>query len=180
METDFQLKNDDFRNADGKQLENFGLGQRLKEAEVRIQDLQHALHEAGKELSRVNHRAKEDLENTYKYAIESIARSLLPFKDNLETSLHIETSDVEAFKQGLELSSKQLDSAFESCGLTEIDPSPGEPFDPARHRLAETPEQPRIDWTVRSVLGKGYMVGSRVLKTALVSVEPAERSEAHR
>ncbi|MGV3743441.1 MAG: nucleotide exchange factor GrpE [Burkholderiaceae bacterium] len=180
METDFQLKRDGLGNEVGMQLENSILDQRLKEAELRVQDLQHVVHESEKELSRVTHRAKEDLENTYKYAIESFARSLLPFKDNLETSLRIETSDVEAFLQGLELSAKQLDSAFESCGSTEIDPSPGDPFDPARHDLAGPPAQSLINGTVHEVLSKGCMLGSRVLKKALVSVQPAEQSEVYR
>ncbi len=180
METDFQSKNSDLNSLNGAQLENSVFGQRLNEAEMHIVRLEHAIREAEKELGRVSYRAKEDVENAYKYAIEGFARSLLAFKDNLETSLHIETKDVEAFKQGLELSGKQLDSAFESYGLQEITPSPGEAFDPAKHSLAGNAEQPRSEGIVRELLVKGYMLGSRVLRPASVSIEPAEKPVAQR
>jgi molecular chaperone GrpE len=117
METDSRLKSKDSDTATTMHNDMPDLVRRMNEAEERIQNLQRALHDAQKEQSHVQHRMTDDLEKAYKYAIENLARSLLSFKDNLETALHIETDDVEAFKQGLELSSKLLDSALQSHAL---------------------------------------------------------------
>lgn len=146
------------------------LAQRLIEAEARLARHQLALSEAQADLALVRHRAQEDISRTHKYAIEAFARALLAVKDNLETSLCIETSDRPAFKEGIALIHKQLASAFEAYGIGEINPQIGQPFDPARHRLASPVAAHQGDGSVAEVCEKGYEIGGRLLRPAVVSV----------
>jgi molecular chaperone GrpE len=76
-------------------------------------------------------------------------------------------------KSGTELTLKQLVSAFEKSGLTEINPV-GEKFDPHRHQAISMVEAEQEPNTVVTVLQKGYLLADRVLRPALVMVAKAK------
>jgi molecular chaperone GrpE len=170
MEIESLVDADEFGSSDRPSVEARGLQEKISEVEARIEKLQAALHDAQAETRYVHHRTQEDIEHAYKFAIESFARALLPFKDNLEMSLNIKTDDVDALKKGIELTLKQLDSTFRSNSVDEINPSIGETFDPARHRLAKDLPDRADGAFVTEVREKGYAIGERVLRLALVSV----------
>jgi molecular chaperone GrpE len=166
MEIESQVNADEF----GMPVEASDLSQKISEVEDRLETLQRALHDAQAETKYVRHRTQEDLEHAYKYAIEDFARDLLSFKDNLETSLKIQTDDVDALQKGVELTLKQLDSTFQANKLEEINPAIGEPFDPAKHYVATQLPAGPVGAFIAGVCKKGYAIGERVLRPALVSV----------
>lgn len=170
MEIESLLNADEFGGSDRPSVEARGLQEKIGDVEARLEKLQAALRDAQAETRYVHHRTQEDLEHAYKFAIESFARALLPFKDSLEMSLNIKTDDVDALKKGIELTLKQLDSTFRSNSLDEINPSIGETFDPARHRLATQLPDGAEGALITVVHEKGYAIGERVLRLALVSV----------
>ena len=90
-------------------------------------------------------------------------------KDSLEAALAVENASVESFKEGVELTARQLNAAFEKFAVKEVVPQ-GEKFDPHRHQAISQVESDQEPGTVVSVLQKGYLLHDRVLRPALVIV----------
>ena len=68
-------------------------------------------------------RAQTDVAKAHKYAVEKFAEDLLPVKDALEPTLAAEDAAPEALRDGVELTLKQLQSAFDKAQVAEIDPA---------------------------------------------------------
>lgn len=141
----------------------------LKQAELKQQEQYDAWLRAKAETENVRRRAQEDIAKAYKYAIEKFAVELLSVKDSLEAALAAETPSVESYKTGSELTLKQLTAAFEKSGIRQVDPI-GEKFDPHQHQAISVVESDQEPNTVVTVLQKGYLLGERVLRPALVIV----------
>ncbi|MEO8630775.1 MAG: nucleotide exchange factor GrpE, partial [Betaproteobacteria bacterium] len=103
---------------------------------------------------------------------------LLPVRDSLEAGLAVDRSTFEALRQGIELTLRQLDSAFDKFSITEINPAAGEKFDPYKHQAMTTVESDKPANTVVHVLQKGYQLQDRVLRPALVTVSKPNEQPA--
>jgi molecular chaperone GrpE len=125
------------------------------------------------ETDNVRRRGQEEVAKAHRYGIEGFAGALLAVKDSLEAALNAENTSLEAFKQGVELTSRQLDSVFDKFAVKEIAPQ-GERFDPHRHQAISQVESEQEPNTVASVLQKGYLLNDRVLRPALVTVAKAK------
>jgi len=101
--------------------------------------------------------------------VENFANELLAVKDSLEAALAAESPSVENLKDGVELTLKQLVSAFGKFNLNDINPM-GEKFDPHQHQAIQMIESEQPANTVVTVLQKGYRLHDRTLRPALVMV----------
>jgi len=138
-------------------------------------DENHGLYlRALAEMENVRRRTQEDVSKAHKYAIETFAESLVPVFDSLEKALGDASANTGALREGVEITLRQLRSAFERGRLTEINPV-GEKFDPNRHQaisaVAGDGAVPANH--VVTVLQKGWLIGDRVLRPALVTVVQA-------
>ena len=94
---------------------------------------------------------------------------ILPVYDNLARALSQECSD-EAFYKGIEMTMTQLKDILHKCGVKEI-PAVGEPFNPEVHNAIMHTEDPAYGAsTVTEEFEKGFMLGDRVIRHALVKV----------
>jgi len=144
--------------------------QEIVELQQKVSDLQDHFLRAKAEGENIRRRAVEDIAKAHKFAIESFAEHLVPVTDSLYAALSTDAGDAKAFKEGLEITLKQLLSAFEKGRMTEINPSVGDKFDPHHHQaIASVPSEQEAN-TVVSVLQRGYTVADRVLRPALVTV----------
>ncbi len=143
---------------------------RLAEAEARVAELQDACLRAKADAENIRRRGQEDVAKAHKFAIEGFAEALVPVKDSLEMALKLDTPSVEALKEGVEMTLKQLNSAFERNRLMEINPAPGEKLDPMKHQAISVVPAEQEANTVVTVLQKGYMIADRLLRPALVTV----------
>jgi molecular chaperone GrpE len=121
------------------------------------------------ETENIRRRAAEDVLKAQKFGVEKIADALLAVKDSLDAALKVESPSVEAYKQGVELTARQLSSVFEKFSIQEVDPM-GQKFDPARHQSIAAVESTQEPNTIVSVMQKGYTLHDRVLRPALVAV----------
>ena len=121
------------------------------------------------ETENVRRRSAEDVSKAHRYGVEAFAAALLAVKDSLDASLTVENVSVEAFKEGVELTARQLDQVFEKFSIREINPV-GERFDPHRHQAISQVESAQEPNTVVAVLQKGYLLHDRVIRPALVTV----------
>lgn len=145
-------------------------------AEVRLAELEAALEEAKANVlyvkaegENIRRRAMDDIDKARKFALEKFSNELLAVKDSLDAALLIEAADVQSYKDGVELTTKQLASVFEKFNIAEINPV-GEKFDPNKHQAISMLENSGEPNTVTSVLQKGYTLNERVLRPALVMV----------
>lgn len=144
----------------------------IRKLELQAQEHYDAWLRAKAEADNIRKRAQADIANAHKYALESFAGELLPVRDALEAALGAENSTLEALRQGVELTLKQLNAAFEKGAIKEVNPV-GEKFDPHRHQAMTTVESDKAPNTVVHVLQKGYLLHDRILRPALVTVSKA-------
>ncbi len=141
----------------------------LKQAELAAQEHHDAWLRAKADAENIRKRAHADVANAHKYAVENFSSELLAVKDSLEAALAVETATIESLKSGVELTLKQLVSAFEKSSITELNPA-GEKFDPHKHQAISMVDSDAEPNTVVTVLQKGYQLHDRILRPALVMV----------
>ena len=144
------------------------------EEQFRALELKAAEHydawlRAKAEGENIRRRAQEDITKAHKFAVEKFAGELLAVKDSLEAALAVPEQTVDSFKSGVELTLKQLVSAFEKNALVEVNPV-GEKFDPHKHQAIGLVDSEQEANTVVTVLQKGYLIAERTLRPALVMV----------
>lgn len=114
-------------------------------------------------------RSQKERESAYQDAWADAVSRLLPVYDNLERALGQPTKD-EAYQKGVELTMAQLSEIFEKMGVREI-PAQGSAFDPAFHNAVMHTEDPSLgDGVVAEVFQKGFLLGDKVIRTAMVKV----------
>ena len=152
------------------------LAEKLAAAQARAAEMQDAFLRAKAEAENMRRRAQEDIARAHKFAIESFAEALVPVKDSLEMALKVETPSIESLKEGVEMTLKQLSSAFEKNRLMEISPETGEKLDPMKHQAISMVPADQEANTIVTVLQKGYMIADRLLRPALVTVSQEKTS----
>lgn len=102
--------------------------------------------------------------------VEEMIRDLLPVLDNFERALQHADDDSGAFLQGVEMIAKQLWDTLERRGVREVNPV-GQPFDPELHEAVQRVEDGQHPpGTVAWVMLKGYTMGDRLIRPAMVGV----------
>ncbi len=146
----------------------------LQAAELKAQEHYDAWMYAKAEGENIRRRAHEDIDKARKFALEKFSSELLAVKDSMEAALAVETATVEDYKNGVELTMKQLIAVFEKFNVAEVHPV-GEKFDPHKHQAISMVDHPDAEPnTVVQVLQKGYLLNDRVLRPALVMVAKAK------
>lgn len=150
--------------------------QKLAAAEAKAAELQDSFLRAKADAENMRRRAQEDISRAHKFAIESFAEALVPVRDSLEMALKVETPSVDSLKEGVDMTLKQLSSAFEKHRLVEVAPEAGTKLDPMKHQAISMVPADQEANTVVAVLQKGYMIADRLLRPALVTVSQEKTS----
>ena len=143
---------------------------RLAAAEAKIAELQDAFLRAKADAENQRRRAAEDVTKAHKFAVEKFAREMIAVCDSLDAALTDTAADAAALRSGVELTQKQLLSAFERSGMKVENPAAGEKFDPNQHQAIAMVDAAQDANTVVNVLQKGYQLSERVLRPAMVTV----------
>lgn len=147
--------------------------EQLRQVELKAAEHHDAWLRAKAETENVRRRAQDDIAKAGKFAADKFAQAMLPVKDSLEAALATENATLESLKQGVELTLKQLASAFQGANVVEINPV-GEKFDPNKHQAISAIEADGEPNTVINVLQKGYLLHDRTIRPALVVVSKAK------
>lgn len=114
-------------------------------------------------------RTQKEKEAIYPDAIAFAVTAFLPVLDNFERALESECSD-EGYKKGVEMTYSQLLDAFKKLNVEVINPE-NEVFNPDFHNaVMHTEDESLGEGVVTAVLQKGYKIGDKVLRFAMVSV----------
>ncbi len=151
----------------------------LEDARAKADEHWNQLLRVKADMENTRRRAKQDVENAHKFALEKFALELLPIKDSLEMGLTAaddiaEGGDAMAqLKEGTALTLKMLAAALEKFGIEAVDPV-GDTFDPDKHQAMSMQESAEHKPnTVMAVMQKGYQLNERLLRPAMVVVSKA-------
>lgn len=128
------------------------------------------------EMENLKRRAEREANDARAYAIQRFARDLLGVSDNLTRAMqHAPRDDadqaVKNFVIGVELTDKELATAFERNGLKRVAPEAGAAFDPNIHQaMMEQPSDTVAGGAVINTLQAGYELFGRIVRPALVVV----------
>ncbi len=150
---------------------------RIGALDAEVADLKDKLLRALAEAENVRRRAERDKIEISKYAVAGFAREILSVADNLRRALESmdeetrkENGAVETLVVGVELTEREMLSAFERFHIKPIE-ALGQKFDHNLHEaMFETEDKERPEGTVVQVLQTGYMLNDRLLRPAKVGV----------
>lgn len=139
------------------------------------------------DMENLRTRTQRQNEDAKKFAVQGFAKDLLDVADNMDRACATVTEEIIAeakndagkletllrsFKEGVELTQRQLSSGFKKNGLVKFDPV-DEPFDANEHMalfnvpVGETKKEPG---SVAVVTKAGYRLHDRVVRAAEVGV----------
>ena len=114
-------------------------------------------------------RTAREKEHLYGDAKIDTIKPFLAVLDNLERGVS-QFEEGDGHRQGMELICKQFSEVLTKLGVTEI-PALGEKFDPEKHNaVMHTEDDTAEENTVVEVFQKGYTLGDKVLRFAMVKV----------
>jgi len=121
------------------------------------------------ELDNFRKRMERDREQSRRFALEDLVRSLLPVLDHLELACASE-GDAEAIREGVALALKEALRALGERGVEPIE-AIDQPFDPHLHEaMAGVPDAEHEPGTCLAELCRGYALHGRVLRPSKVHV----------
>lgn len=126
------------------------------------------------EFENFRRRQQEEQKRRQVLMKEELFRELLPLVDNLDRSLdaarQAQGASPEALLKGVELIRRSFDRLMENHEVVAI-PTDGASFDPTLHEAMMVEERDDVDdQTIVQELQKGYKMGDRVLRPAMVKV----------
>lgn len=187
----------DFKSeADGLRAERDELAKKLASVSDDIEAAKAEAAASADRLSRLQadwenyrRRTERDRVTERERACEGLVKDLLPAIDDLERAIaHAQASAegnevAQQLADGVSAVHEKVVSVLEKQGVEVIDPA-GQPFDPMDHQAVGRVENPdEYDETVADVYQKGYRMGGKVVRPAMVTVtyggakRPAEPAE---
>ena len=121
-------------------------------------------------------RQEQERESLLKFGTENALKKLIEVLDNFERGKKAleNVEDCAKVKESFELVHKQVYDALTKLGLEPIE-TEGKEFDPNFHdAVMQTPTSEHPEHTIINELQKGYKMGDKVLRPALVNVATAE------
>ncbi|MEG0570763.1 MAG: nucleotide exchange factor GrpE [Oscillospiraceae bacterium] len=121
------------------------------------------------EFDNYKKRTAKEKDEILLYSKVLCVKQLLDVVDNFERALQVESTDAE-FKKGVEMIFTQLSQSLKEIGVEEIE-AMNMPFDPQFHNAVNQIEDENFAAnTVCQVFQKGYKIGDKVVRHAVVIV----------
>ena len=121
------------------------------------------------EFDNFRKRTIKEKEASYGNGKADAVAKMLPIYDNLERALNQETADA-AYKKGVELTMNELLKIFGTLGV-EVFGNVGDEFDPNLHNAVMHVDSEELgENTISQVFQKGFKIGDKVVRFAMVQV----------
>lgn len=141
---------------------------KLEKLKKELEAEQDAYKRVLAEYANYKRRTEKEKEDIGAFTRAETVKALLPALDNLERA--VEAPAGEEYKTGVDMTIRQLREALQKLGLEEIE-ADGAPFDPEVHNAVMREDADGVDpETVTAVFQKGYRMGDRILRPAMVKV----------
>ncbi len=121
------------------------------------------------EFDNYKKRMAKEKESMYITIVGDFIAEILPIMDNFEKAIESDTKDT-SFKDGMEMIYYQLKDMLKKTGLEEID-ALSKDFDPNLHEaVMHVEDENYAEKQVVEVFRKGYILGDKVIRHAMVKV----------
>lgn len=148
------------------------LEESLAEAQKKAQEYLDALQRERAEFNNYKKRIERDQQLFRQEAIGSVVKRYLPIVDDLERALKNKPEGInhDNWVAGIELIYQKMLSALAADGVTPIG-EVGDVFDPTYHEAIGQAESDEYEsGRIIDIIQKGYVIGDKVLRPALVRV----------
>jgi molecular chaperone GrpE len=148
----------------------------LAEVRTKADEYLGALQRERAEFLNYKRRTSEEREQMLGLAGEDLIRKVLALADDFDLAIEARPDELagNTWAEGIAVIDRKLRALLESEGVTEIDATPGHPFDPRQHdAIARVPSPGRSEGDIVDEVRRGYRLRDRVLRPALVAVAAA-------
>ncbi len=137
--------------------------------------LQDRLLRTAAEFDNYRKRVDRDRRDQADAAVADALEDLFPIMDNLERALQAPPgADADAYRKGVELIHRQMADLLRKRGVKAVE-AVGTDFDPNYHQaVVQEVSADHRDGEVMEELRRGYMLGERLLRPAMVKVARRE------
>lgn len=152
-------------------VEEASAAEQLADAQAKAQDWQDRYMRLHAEWDTYRRRTQEQRVEERARATEKLMEDLLPVLDDFERTVAYATENGEqGLLDGVKAVQTKLLDVLTKGGLETIDPA-GEPYDALEAQAVQmVPDDEAFDETVKDVYQKGYKMGKKVLRAAMVTV----------
>lgn len=141
----------------------------LSELQKKFDQLDDQYKRLAAEFDNYRKRTQREKDAIYPDAVANTVKGFLNLADGFERALEAPCADPE-FKKGVEMTCRMLFDQFEKLGVEPVG-APGEAFDPRFHNAVMHVEDGETGANaIVEVFQKGYKIGERVLRYAMVKV----------
>jgi molecular chaperone GrpE len=150
-----------------------GQNDALEELRREKDSLQDRLLRTAAEFDNYRKRVERERRDLADYMKADILTEILPIVDNFERALQAPSPESDALRKGVELIHKQMLDFLRKRGVTTIE-ALGADFDPNFHQAVIHETSPfHREGEVIEELQRGYMLGDKLLRPAMVKVAKA-------
>ncbi len=146
-----------------------GLKARVAEEKEKAQTFMANWQRAAADMQNLKRRMEQERFEVGRLANASLVINLLPLMDDLERALHEVDPNLAGLTwiDGIRLIHRKFEVVLQNAGVSEIE-ADGQQFDPNVHEAIS--EAPGEEGKIVSVVQKGYKLGDRVIRPAMVIV----------
>ena len=152
-----------------EKVENCVEDTELNSVKLELEETTDRLKRLMADFDNFKKRSAKEREGLYNSLLSDIVSSFLPVVDNLEKAVNSNTEDG-GYKQGVELVLKQFMDVLNSLGVKEIE-GIGSTFNPEYHEAVSLVQDETLgEKEIKEVFRKGYKIGEKVIRHAMVIV----------
>jgi molecular chaperone GrpE len=153
-----------------------GVADEIEDAKAKAADSNDRLVRLQADWDNYRRRTAQERLDERSRATEKLVEGLLPVIDDLERAIAHASGAAETdeglrqFSDGVEAVRQKMVGVLTKEGVETIDPA-GEPFEPLSHQaVGRVEDKDSYDETVAEVYQKGYRMGGKVIRPAMVTV----------
>lgn len=174
------LKEQDIEVSQEENEENSDIQEEVNDDfEAKYEDLNNKYLRLAADFDNFRKRTIQEKDDLSKYAAGEVLKKLTTVLDTFDRAQeHLkEIEDCKTVKDGYDVAIKQLIDTLKKCGLEEIE-AQGKIFNPNEHEaITQVPTNDFEPDTIAFVAQKGYKMGDRILRPALVGVAKSIEEE---
>lgn len=165
--------------------ENFRLKDKVAKLETERGEMKTTMQRRQNDFDNYKKRIERNRNETFVNQIGNLATLILPVLDNMSRALDFaeehsdgKSNDFQEFYRGIVLVNQQLNEVLAEMGISPI-MTVGEHFNPHFHEAVATEESSELPPNIiTQELLRGYSIGDKVIRAAMVKVSTAAKAEA--
>lgn len=148
------------------------VSQKIEAIQAQANEYLAGWQRARAEFANYKKRVEREMKDSHSSAAGNVLKDILPAIDDFERAMsHVpENLQGDPWVGGVGMILRKFNKMLDDYDVTVIDPT-GEPFDPNRHEAIGSEPSDEVEaGHVTATMQKGYVLGDRVLRPALVKV----------